>query len=33
VPTWNYAIVQVLGRATVIEDKDWLAVQIADRGA
>ena len=25
VPTWNYAMVQVRGRARVIEDKDWLA--------
>ena len=30
VPTWNYAIVQVRGQARVIEDRDWLAVQIAD---
>ena len=30
VPTWNYAIVQVRGRARVIEDKDWLAGQIAE---
>jgi transcriptional regulator len=29
VPTWNYAIVQVRGRARVIEDKDWLAAQVA----
>lgn len=30
VPTWNYAIVQVRGTVTVIEDRDWLARQIAD---
>ena len=30
VPTWNYAMVQVRGRARVIEDKDWLAGQIAE---
>lgn len=30
VPTWNYAIVQVRGRAKVIEDRDWLAGQIAE---
>lgn len=29
VPTWNYAMVQVRGRVRVIEDKDWLAAQIA----
>lgn len=30
VPTWNYAIVQVRGVVTVIEDQDWLAEQISD---
>ncbi|MER9896300.1 FMN-binding negative transcriptional regulator [Mesorhizobium sp. M0119] len=30
VPTWNYAIVQVRGIVTVIEDQDWLAEQISD---
>ena len=29
VPTWNYAMVQVRGHARVIEDKDWLAQQVA----
>ncbi|AWC24400.1 Protease synthase and sporulation protein PAI 2 [Aminobacter sp. MSH1] len=29
VPTWNYAMVQVRGTVRVIEDKDWLAGQIA----
>ena len=29
VPTWNYAMVQVRGRVRVIDDKDWLAAQIA----
>ncbi|MEO5324259.1 FMN-binding negative transcriptional regulator [Mesorhizobium sp. CC13] len=29
VPTWNYAIVQVRGRVRVMDDKDWLAGQIA----
>ncbi|KWV41360.1 transcriptional regulator [Rhizobium altiplani] len=28
VPTWNYAIVQVRGRARVIDDADWLLQQI-----
>lgn len=28
VPTWNYAMVQVKGTATVIEDFDWLRRQI-----
>lgn len=28
VPTWNYAMVQVRGTATVHEDKQWLATQI-----
>ncbi|MBX3566898.1 MAG: FMN-binding negative transcriptional regulator [Rhizobiaceae bacterium] len=30
VPTWNYAIVQVRGRARVIEDAAWLGRQIRD---
>ncbi|TIT19867.1 MAG: FMN-binding negative transcriptional regulator [Mesorhizobium sp.] len=30
VPTWNYAIVQVRGIVTVIEDQDWLSKQISD---
>ncbi|MER8506484.1 FMN-binding negative transcriptional regulator [Mesorhizobium sp. M0199] len=30
VPTWNYAIVQVRGIVTVVEDQDWLAEQISD---
>ncbi|UVK37257.1 FMN-binding negative transcriptional regulator [Mesorhizobium sp. AR10] len=30
VPTWNYAIVQVRGTVKVIEDRDWIAQQIAD---
>jgi transcriptional regulator len=30
VPTWNYAIVQVRGKATVIDDKSWIAQQIGD---
>ncbi|WP_395447222.1 FMN-binding negative transcriptional regulator [Aminobacter sp. UC22_36] len=30
VPTWNYATVQVRGTARVIDDKDWLAGQIAE---
>jgi len=29
VPTWNYVIVQARGKACVIEDRDWLAGQIA----
>ena len=29
VPTWNYAIVQARGPMRVIEDRDWLARQIA----
>jgi transcriptional regulator len=29
VPTWNYATVQVQGPMRVIEDRDWLAGQIA----
>jgi transcriptional regulator len=30
VPTWNYAIVQVRGRARVVEDQTWLAGQIKE---
>jgi transcriptional regulator len=30
VPTWNYAIVQVRGRARIINDREWLAGQIAE---
>jgi transcriptional regulator len=30
VPTWNYAIVQVRGKPRIIEDKAWLAGQIAE---
>ena len=30
VPTWNYATVQVRGAARVIDDKAWLAGQIAE---
>ncbi len=30
VPTWNYAIVQVAGKASVMDDRDWLARQIRD---
>ena len=30
VPTWNYAMVQVRGRARVVEDRTWLAGQIAE---
>lgn len=30
VPTWNYAIVHAYGPIQVIEDRDWLAAQIAD---
>ena len=29
VPTWNYATVQVRGRATVHEDADWLKDQVS----
>lgn len=29
VPTWNYATVQVRGKATVIEDAEWLFTQVA----
>lgn len=28
VPTWNYAVVQVRGRARAIEDRDWLRRQV-----
>ena len=30
VPTWNYAMVQVKGRARVMDDATWLARQIRD---
>ena len=30
VPTWNYAIVQVRGRARIVDDREWLAGQIAE---
>lgn len=30
VPTWNYVIVQVRGRARVVDDQAWLAQQISD---
>ena len=30
VPTWNYAMVQVKGRARVMDDASWLARQIRD---
>ncbi len=30
VPTWNYAMVQVRGRPRVVEDRAWLARQVAD---
>ncbi|GLS29505.1 negative transcriptional regulator, PaiB family [Mesorhizobium albiziae] len=30
VPTWNYAIVQVRGHARIIDDREWLAGQIAE---
>lgn len=30
VPTWNYATVQVRGRARVMDDAAWLATQIRD---
>ncbi|TKT79217.1 FMN-binding negative transcriptional regulator [Aquamicrobium sp. LC103] len=30
VPTWNYAMVQVRGRPRIIDDRDWLAGQIAE---
>lgn len=29
VPTWNYVMVQARGKARVIEDREWLASQIA----
>lgn len=28
VPTWNYAVVQVRGRARAVEDRDWLRRQV-----
>ena len=30
VPTWNYAVVQVRGKARAIEDTDWLGQQIRE---
>ena len=30
VPTWNYAVVQVRGKAVVRDDPEWIARQIAD---
>jgi transcriptional regulator len=30
VPTWNYAIVQVRGHARIIDDREWLAGQVAE---
>lgn len=30
VPTWNYAVVHVQGKASVIQDKDWLRQHIDD---
>ena len=30
VPTWNYAVVHVYGRARAVEDRDWLARQVAE---
>lgn len=30
VPTWNYSLVQVRGRATVIDDSEWVLQQIND---
>lgn len=30
VPTWNYAMVQVRGRPRAVEDREWLARQVAD---
>lgn len=30
VPTWNYAVVQARGRATVNEDPEWLRAQVAN---
>ncbi len=29
VPTWNYAVVQAYGAMRIVEDRDWLAGQIA----
>ncbi len=28
VPTWNYAMVQIRGKARVMDDRDWIAEQI-----
>jgi transcriptional regulator len=30
VPTWNYAMVQVRGNATIHDDRDWLGAQIRE---
>lgn len=30
VPTWNYAVVQARGRATINDDPEWLRTQIAN---
>lgn len=30
VPTWNYVIVQVRGRASIADDADWLRAQIGE---
>jgi len=30
VPTWNYAIVQVRGTVSIVEDDDWIARQITE---
>jgi transcriptional regulator len=30
VPTWNYAMVQVRGKASVHDDREWLAEQIRE---
>jgi transcriptional regulator len=30
VPTWNYAQVQIRGKAQIMDDADWLAAQIND---
>jgi transcriptional regulator len=29
VPTWNYSVIQVRGRARVIDDKDWLLALVS----
>jgi transcriptional regulator len=29
VPTWNYSVIQVRGRARVIDDKDWLLTLVS----